>query len=296
MATPLIDIHPHVISDDAARFPLDPLSGTQSAWSKERPVSFERMLTCMDEAGVTQSALVQASTCYGHDNSYVAAAVAAHPDRFAGVFSVDSMSDDAITAIKTWRDQGLSGMRVFIAGHTTAASVRLDDPRSFAAWAYAEQEDIPVAVQLRAPGLPQLETLLTRFPGVRIVLDHFARPTLSDGAPYAAAEALFALARFPNLFLKLTTHNVRESAEGASTPQAFLRKAVDTFGASRIAWGSNFPASSGSLTELVQEAKAAASALSAAEQTAIFSGTALTLYPELAGNGQAVTQASGVAA
>lgn len=281
----LIDIHPHVISDDAARYPLAPLTGEQSAWSRDRPVTFERMLTCMDEAGVTKSALVQASTCYGHDNSYVAAAVAAHPDRFAGVFSIDLMAADGVAAIKHWREQGLSGMRVFIAGHTTAASVRLDDPRGFDAWAYAEAHDIPVAVQLRAPGLPQLEALLTRFPKVRIVLDHFARPTLNDGAPYAAAESLFALARFPNLYVKYTTHNVRESAEGASTPQAFLRKAVDTFGAARIAWGSNFPASAGSLADLVAEAKAAASELTAAEQAAIFSGTAIGLYPELGGAG-----------
>ena len=40
---------------------------------------------------VDKSALVQASTCYGHDNSYVADAVAAHPDRFTGVFSVDKL-------------------------------------------------------------------------------------------------------------------------------------------------------------------------------------------------------------
>jgi hypothetical protein len=43
------------------------------------------MLAAMDEAGIERSVLVQASTCYGHDNSYVADAVAAHPDRFAGV-------------------------------------------------------------------------------------------------------------------------------------------------------------------------------------------------------------------
>ena len=32
-----------------------------------------------DEAGVDKSAVVQASTCYGHDNSYLADAVAKYP-------------------------------------------------------------------------------------------------------------------------------------------------------------------------------------------------------------------------
>lgn len=283
----IIDIHPHVISDDPGRFPLAPLSGKQSAWSSERPVTWPQMLERMDEAGVARAALVQASTCYGHDNSYVADAVAARPDRFAGVFSANLLADDAIDAIRHWVSLGLSGMRVFIAGHTTAdKSARLDDPRAFPAWEYAEAHGIPVSVQLRADGLPQLVLLLERFPKARILLDHFARPTLEDGPPYAQAAALFDLAKYPNLYLKYTTHNVRESAEGASTPQAFLRKAVDTFGASRIAWGSNFPASPGSLAELVKEAQAAASVLSADERAALFAGTAMSLYPELADGGQ----------
>lgn len=278
----IIDVHPHVISDDMQRFPLAPLSGKQSAWSSERPVTWQQMLDRMDEAGVARAVLVQASTCYGHDNRYVADAVAARPDRFAGVFSADLLADDAIDKIRHWTDLGLSGLRVFIAGHTTADhSARLDDARAFPAWRYAEANRIPVSVQLRADGLPQLQVLLERFPEARILLDHFARPVLDDGPPYQQASALFGLARYPNLVLKYTTHNVRESAQGASTPQQFLRKAVDTFGASRIAWGSNFPASPGSLAELISLARDAAGSLSAAEQRAVFSGTAISLYPEL---------------
>ena len=90
-----IDIHPHVISDDLARHPLSPLTGEQSTWSRERPVTYEQLLRAMDAAGVSRAALVQASTCYGHDNRYVAEAVAAHPDRFTGVFSVDVTAADA---------------------------------------------------------------------------------------------------------------------------------------------------------------------------------------------------------
>lgn len=283
MTLTVIDIHSHIISDDPARFPLAPLSGEQSAWSRERPVTWQQMLQSMDEAGVAKTALVQASTCYGHDNSYVAEAVARCPDRFGGVFSANLLEADAIDKVRHWVSLGLSGMRVFIAGHTTSAkSARLDDPLSFPAWEYASANNIPVSVQLRAPNLPQLVVLLERFPGARIILDHFARPALEDGAPYEQAAALFDLAKYPNLYLKLTTHNIRESAQGKATPESFLRKAVDTFGASRIAWGSNFPASSGSLAEIVAEAKAAMAALTVAEQTAIFSGTALDLYPELA--------------
>ena len=67
--TTVIDIHPHIIANDPQRYPLAPLGGHQSDWSRTRPVSTEQMIVAMDEAGVTKSALVQASTCYGHDNS-----------------------------------------------------------------------------------------------------------------------------------------------------------------------------------------------------------------------------------
>ena len=116
----VIDIHPHVIAADTKRYPLAPLGGEQSDWSRERPVSFEKMIADMDEAGVAKAALVQASTCYGYDNSYVADAVAAHPERFTGVFTVDMTQRDAPDRIRHWMRRQLMGLRVFIAGQTAA--------------------------------------------------------------------------------------------------------------------------------------------------------------------------------
>ncbi len=279
----VIDIHPHVIAADTERYPLAPLSGRQSDWSRERPVGFEEMIAAMDAAGIARSALVQASTCYGHDNAYVAAAVAAHPERFTGVFSVEVCARDAPERIRGWMDRGLTGLRVFIAGHTASAKdARLDDPLSFPAWETAAGVGLSVCVQLRAAGLPQLEAMLERFPKVRVVLDHMARPEIDAGPPYAAAAGLLALARFPNLYLKLSTHNVRESRQGKATPESFFRKVVDAFGAQRIAWGSNFPASEGTLAAILAEARAALASLSREDQDWIFFRTAQTLYPALA--------------
>ena len=274
--TAVVDIHPHVIAADTRRYPLAPLGGRQSDWSRERPVSFEGMLAAMDEAGIEKSVLVQASTCYGHDNSYVADAVAAHPRRFAGVFSVDMLAPDAPERIRYWMERGLTGLRVFIAGHTTAAhDARLDDPRTFPAWECAAAAGLPVCVQVRAAGLAQLQTLLERFRNARIILDHMARPVVDDGPPYAAAASLFALARYENLFLKLTTHNVRDARQGKATPQSFFARVIEAFGASRIAWGSNYPASEGALRALLADAE---EAVPAVDREWIFSRTGKSLY------------------
>ena len=279
----VIDIHSHVIASDARRYPLAPLSGRQSDWSRERPVDFERMIAAMDVAEIARAALVQASTCYGHDNAYVADAVAAHPERFTGVFSVDVLQHDAPERIDYWVSKGLTALRVFIAGHTAATKdARLDDRRSFPAWECADKAGIPVCVQLRAAGLPQLVTVLERFPRVGVILDHMARPTIDDGPPYAAAGSLFSLARYGNLYLKLSTHNVRESRAGKAAPESFFARVVGEFGASRIAWGSNFPASESSLPGLLAEARSALAALPNRDRDWIFFRTAQSLFPALA--------------
>ena len=279
----IIDIHPHVIAADTERYPLAPLGGHQPDWARERSVRFETLIAAMDEAGVLKAALVQASTSYGHDNSYVADAVAAHPERFTGVFSVDVGAIDAPERMRHWLGKRLTGLRVFIAGQTTAAKgAALDDPRSFPAWQAAGEAGIPVCVQLRAASLSQLETVLGRFPHVRVILDHMARPVIDDGPPYKAAASLFSLARRKNLYLKLTTHNVRESRAGGATPESFFGSVVREFGASRIAWGSNFPASEGTLAYLLAEARAALAFLSQDDQDRIFFRTAQSLYPALA--------------
>src|ERR1700759_4256610 len=114
----VVDIHPHIISTDLQKYPRDPLGGNQSVWSKERPTNTEQLLAAMDAAGVAKAAIVQASTCYGFDNSYVADAVAQHPDRFTGVFSVDMLAADAPEKIRYWVARKLTGLRLFTAGST----------------------------------------------------------------------------------------------------------------------------------------------------------------------------------
>ena len=98
----IIDIHPHVISTDNVRYPLQPLGGNQSTWSRERPTPYEKLIRKWIEAGVDKAAIVQASTAYGHDNSYVAEAIAAYPGRFTGVFSVDVLAPDAVEKMRHW--------------------------------------------------------------------------------------------------------------------------------------------------------------------------------------------------
>lgn len=283
MAIEIVDIHPHVISPDEARYPRGPLGGVLSDWARERPVTPDQMIAAMDAAGVARSALVQASTCYGYDNGLVADAVATYPDRFAGVFSVDVLQADAPEKIRHWVDRGLSGLRLFTTGSTMREQAGwLDDPKTFPAWDCAQALNIPVCVQMQLKAVGQLHTLLDRFPKATVILDHLASPDARDGAPYAAAQSLFDLARYPNVILKATIRNIRMIAEGGGAFRPYFQKVVDTFGASRIAWGSNFPTSDASLSRIVEESRAALAFLPDGDREWIFRRTAERLYPSLA--------------
>lgn len=278
----VIDTHSHVISTDTVRYPRAPIGGHQSDWSRDRPVSAEAMIAAMDAAGVAKSILVQASTCYGHDNSLVVDSVAAHPGRFTGVFSADILAPDACDAIAFWLGKGMSGIRLFTTGSSMPGQADwLDDPRADAAWRYAEIHNLTVCLQMTPKAIPQLVGIITRFPRVRVILDHCARSTFDDGPPYSAAAALWGLASHSNVFLKLTPRVFLGSRSGKATPETLFGKLAGEFGARRLAWGSNYPASEGSLRELLQLAQDCLSTLPARDREWIFSGTAQALYPAL---------------
>lgn len=281
MPTKMFDIHPHIISPDTQRYPASPLGGKRSAWSIERPVTFEQLVAAMDEAGVAKAAIVHSSTVYGFNNDYVADVIADHAGRFTGVFSVDVLAEDAPAKIRYWVSRKLTGLRIYSGGSNITMDTRLDDPRSFPAWECAQDLGITVCVSLFPAKLPELLVMIRRYPNVRVVIDGLLKPPIEEGPPYRGSEYVFDLARYPNVFLKLSTNNVRTSRRGNATPESFFARLVAELGASRIAWCSNFPASKGTLMQMVSEAKEALAALSAADQEWIFHRTAETLYPAL---------------
>lgn len=283
MPSKVHDIHPHVISDDDARYPRAPIGGKQSDWSKEHQVTFEHMVAAMDEAGVASSALVQAATCYGYDNSYVTDAVARFPGRFTAVATIDVLAPDAVATMKGWMARGVTGLRLYTGGSKMEFDFSwLDDARSFPVWVHAGETGIPICVQARPPAFPIVETLAKRFPGTRIILDHLARTDITDGPPYAIAAPLFALAKHPNVFLKVTPRTFDLAGSGKASPETFFPKLVAEFGADRIAFGSNYPASHGTLAEIVARARENLRSLSQADQDWILGRTAERLYPTLA--------------
>ena len=282
MPGPIVDIHPHIVSPDTNRYPLTPLFGIQSDWSKERTATDKDLIAAMDEAGVAKTAIVHAST---------AMVLTTHswPTRSHIFPSVAPPSVRSTCwrpmlrrVARHWISRGLTGFRIFTGGSTKAVDASaLDDARSYPVWELCSERGFPICIQTNASGLPATTALAKRFPMVPIIVDHFARPDVSGGPPYAAAAPLLALAALPNIYLKLTPVTLELLRKAKADVQTFIAKVAAEFGATRIAWGSNWPNSPGTLKEHVAAAKAALASLSAADQDAILGGTALRLYPSL---------------
>lgn len=278
----IIDIHPHVISDDEKRYPPAPLFGKRSDWSQERPSTVHALIENMDAAGVAKAAVVHSSTTYGFDNSYVVDACAQYPDRLVAVGSVDMLDDNVDAVIRGWAGKGLAGLRIFTGGSTKDFDPsELDHPRSFRAWDTLADLGLPMCIQTGPIGLPQVRMLAQRYPTVKIILDHLGRPDVLDGPPYANAASLFAIADLPNIYLKLAPRIFGDVKKGKASAETFFPRLADTFGAQRMAWGSNFPTSPGTVGEILADAQACLACLSEEDRSWIFGRTAQHLYPAL---------------
>ncbi|MBD0735541.1 amidohydrolase family protein [Streptomyces sp. CBMA29] len=277
------DTHTHAISADTDAYPAQPLGGARSQWSQERPVDIDGLIRALDTAGVERAALVQASTVYGFDNRYAADALALHPDRLVGVCSVDFLADSAVDTLRHWiEERGFRGVRIRVSDGTTKVPTPgsgVSDARMEAVWDYVAARGVPVCVQMHSKDAPKLAEVLRSRPGMTVLLDHAGRPDAAGGPPYARLAEIGQLAAFEGVHLKLTPPALRRLADepGADVTEV-LRRLVAMFGARRVMWGSNYPASAGALAELRDGIEAHLSWLPDADRAAVLGGNAARVY------------------
>jgi L-fuconolactonase len=142
--------------------------------------------------------------------------------------------------------------------------------------------DIPICIMTRFHQVGRLRAALERFPDVPVALDHLGAPRLSDGPPYEKLQPLFDLGGYRNVYLKFSTETLYAARQGKSNSREFFSRLLDRFGASRLMWGSNFPATHDRpRKEQLALAREELSFVAAAEQRRLFDESALSLGPEL---------------
>jgi len=128
-----------------------------------------------------------------------------------------------------------------------------------------------------------LETFAKRFPQLRIVVDHGAKPPIRDGAagwqPWA--DGIERLARLPHVHCKLSGL-ATEAAPGwtETTLRPYVDHLLASFGPARLMWGSDWPVLNLNGDYLLWHAVADAllASLSEAQSAAVFGGNAAAFY------------------
>jgi predicted TIM-barrel fold metal-dependent hydrolase len=156
------------------------------------------------------------------------------------------------------------------------ASPSIAEPR--AVWDAAAELGIPVVMTVLADRLEELAGALPNLPPVPLALDHCGFSDFSNGIP----DALSALAVFPNVALKVSTHTLDDMAKHGDAAEMVAQLAA-SFGADRLMWGSDYPQTHDRpYAELVEWGRKGASRLDDAGRAAFLGETALRYWPELA--------------
>jgi len=230
----IIDSQVHIW---AANTPDRPWAPGKKAHLPE-PLTAERLVRMMDEAGVDAAVLVPPSL-EGDRNDLSLEAVRDYPGRFVVMGRIDLKKPAAREAVASWtKAPGLVGVRLTF--HREDSRPALTDGTADWFWPEAEKHDIPVMVH--APErLDVIAGIAERHPGLRLIIDHmgFARATMDDKAP-AGAERVAALAKYPNVYVKVSALPCfsSEPYPFANLNRA-IRRVIDAFGPRRSFWGSD---------------------------------------------------------
>ena len=208
----------------------------------------EALLHQMDRNGVERAILVQIRG--QTDNEYQFECVGRYPDRLASVVVVDTDRTDAADELERLAERGACGLRLWTGTRSPG-----EDPLLI--WRKAADLGLPVTCGGENAGFASDEfaALVEGLPSLPIVVEHLGSVNSPDGEtpPYELRRKVFALARFPNVYLKL--HGLGEFATRAMPvrqPFPFvepipplLELAYEAFGPGRMMWGSDFPPVSG---------------------------------------------------
>ncbi|MBI4662007.1 MAG: amidohydrolase [Verrucomicrobia bacterium] len=239
--TPAIDTHMHVWSGDPDRFPF---AHPYEPNFKPPPIAatVELLLREMDEFGITHCVLVQ-TISHGWDNRYLAHCLKAHPKRFRGHGLIDPTDPTVAEKLAFWvREHGFAGMR-FSPIYYPGKDAWLNAPSSHALWKKADELNAIFNFFIATPQLPKLEDMVRSFPRVRVVIDHLARVDLKAADPSKEFKKLLALARYPNVWVKVSELSVLSPSGKYPYADTFpwVRRMYESFGPDRLLWGTGFP-------------------------------------------------------
>jgi len=233
----IIDTHIHVWEIDPPRYPIGP---TAPNWTNlpDEAGTADDLLTEMDAHGVDRAVLVQTSWSTW-DNGYIADSVQRFPDRFIGHGLLDPQDPDNATQARYWvRERGLAGFRFHPMYYPGEQILRAEQNGPL--WEEIAALDVVIQFHLRAAQADQIAALATRYPHLRLIIDHMGYPQITEDP--AHFDPIVALARFDNICFKLSDVAGRSQEPFPyQDVHPFIARLFNAFGPARTIWGTGFP-------------------------------------------------------
>ena len=187
----------------------------------------------MDEGGV-DAAVIHPPGWDPDSGALAVEAARRHPNRFAilGKVSLEPPASQADVE-RAKAQPGMLGLRfALLQPHQ---QTWLTDGTLDWLWPLAERAGMPVAL-LGGNLLPGVTRIAQRHPGLKLIVDHFARPDKT----WSNLPELVATAKFPNVALKATgAPSYSSEAYPYRDIHGHIRRLYDAFGPGRMFWGTD---------------------------------------------------------
>ncbi|QNK55286.1 amidohydrolase [Paenibacillus sp. PAMC21692] len=130
--------------------------------------------------------------------------------------------------------------------------------------------------------LKHVPTIAETIPGLKLVVDHLAKPPIKDREMGRWTEQMKLAAAYPQVHVKVSGLNTAADWDSwtAADIKPYIDFAFDVFGADRMMFGSDWPVSNlaGDYAKVWTETKKAMEGRTQAELDAVLGGTAISFY------------------
>ena len=229
----IIDTHAHIYSENEQRYPPNakpyrPPGGAGSV------ANLERVTKANGVAGVC---IVQPTTFYGWDNSFICDTAVGTKKWTAAVCTLDPDDPHSPGLLLHYaKKYGIRALRSY-----PAKDKKLDNPGVMALWKACGDVGITVNVLCNRDNQDAFARMLERFPHQPVVIDHCLNLKAGPDQNEILA-ALLRLAKMPNAHAKLSF-----LATGSAEAYPFrdmqepCKQIINAYTPDRCIWGSDFP-------------------------------------------------------
>ena len=229
-AGPKIDCHIHVL--DPARFPYADDTPYRPGGQEIAPAA--HLVRVLDVFDVAHALIVGTNSGYGTDSRILLDALRLGNGRFKGVAVVEN--DVESKELERLKAAGIIGVAFNLPFHGTGYY------RNSAAL-LEKLVDLGLFLQIQVENDQLLALLpLIEKSSVRLVIDHCGRPSVAHGLQQPAFQALLAIGRERDAFIKLSGYyKFSRQPHPYEDTWPFIIALVEAFTLDRCVWGSDWP-------------------------------------------------------